>query len=108
MDYFLLIGLIALGLLAISFTVYSALTNSIIKAQDREIEELRHKNAKLNIDNEYLQKSRDNYKAYFDSHKITIRSTDFTRSSVFDKAFEDALKANNAGLIIPTDYFEGF
>lgn len=120
MDYFLLIGLIALGLLAISFTVYSALTNSIIKAQDREIEELRHKIKLKDIKIDYLEKSRAQYKAYFDAHKIgsdpvrvkplkvTIRSTDFTSSSAFDKAIKDALEASKAGLIYPTDYFEDF
>ena len=72
MDYFLLIGLITLAVLIVSFTIYSALTNSIIKDQEREIEELRHKNAKLEINNDYLQKSRDNYKAYFDSHNKII------------------------------------
>lgn len=47
MDYFLLIGLIALGLIAISFTVYSALTNSIIKDQEREINKLTIENKRL-------------------------------------------------------------
>lgn len=108
MDLFFIIGLIALCFIAIGFIGYSVITKNIINDQEREIEELRHKIKLKDIKIDYLEKSRALYKAYFDSHKITIRSTDFTRSSVFDKAYEDALKANNAGLIIPTDYFEGF
>ena len=91
MDYFLLIGLITLSVLIVSFTIYSALTNSIIKDQEREIEELRHKNAKLEINNDYLQKSRDNYKAYFDSHNKII-SEPFKTLEVNCKALGEVFK----------------
>ena len=47
MDYFLLIGLITLSVLIVSFTIYSALTNSIIKDQEREINKLTIENKRL-------------------------------------------------------------
>ena len=47
MDYFLLIGLITLSVLIVSFTIYSALTNNIIKDQEREINKLTIENKRL-------------------------------------------------------------
>ena len=71
MDTFLLFGLIGFSCLILGFIGYSTTTNKIIKDQEREIKELRHKNELLKMDNEYLKKSRDRFKAYFDSHKIS-------------------------------------
>lgn len=41
MDWFFIIGILALGTLFISFTAYSMLTKSIIKQQERENARLR-------------------------------------------------------------------
>lgn len=118
MDYFLLFGLIGFGCLILGILGYTTITNKIIKEQEREIEELKHKIKLKDIKIDYLEKSRAQYKEYFDAHKIgsdpvrvkplkvTIRSTDFTSSSALDKAIKDALEASKAGLIYPTDYFE--
>ena len=120
MENLLTFALIVVLFLVAAVIAYTFVTNKIIKDQDREIEELRHKLKLKDIKIDYLEKSRAQYKEYFDSHKIssdpvrvkplkvTIRSTDFTRSSAFDKAIEDALKAIKAGLIYPTDYFKDF
>lgn len=113
MDTFLLFGLIGFSCLILGVLGYTATTNKILKDQEREIEELRHKLKLKDIKIDYLEKSRAQYKEYFDSHKIssdpvrvkplkvTIRSTDFASSSAFDKAIK-------AGLIYPTDYFKDF
>lgn len=113
-------ALIVVLFLAAAVIAYTFITNKIIKDQDREIEELRHNSKLKDIKIDYLEKSRAQYKEYFDSHKIksdpvrvkplkvTIRSTDFASSSAFDKAIKDALEASKAGLIYPTDYFSEF
>lgn len=120
MDYFLLFGLIGFSCLILSFIAYSTTTNKIINSQEQEIEDLKHKVKLRDIKINYLEKSRAQYKEYFDSHKIsfdpakvkplkvTIRSTDFTSSSAVNKAIKDALEASKAGLIYPTDYFDEF
>ena len=120
MDTFLLFGLVGFGCLILGFIGYSVTTKKIIKDQEQEIEDLKHTIKLKDINIDYLEKSRAQYKEYFDSHKIssdparvkplkvTIRSTDFASSSAFDKAIKDALEASKAGLIYPTDYFEDF
>lgn len=127
MDTFLLFGLIGFGCLILGFIGYSVTTTKIIKDQEQEIkdqeqeiEELRHNSKLKDIKIDYLEKSRAQYKEYFDSHKIksdplrvnplkvTIRSTDFVSSSALDKVIKDALEASKAGLIYPTDYFSEF
>ena len=121
MDTFLLFGLIGFGCLILGVLGYTVTTNKIIKDQDKEIEELRHKIKLKDIKIDYLEKSRAQYKEYFDAHKIssdpvrvkplkvTIRSTDFTSSKAYDNAIKDAYdNAIKAGLIYPTDYFKDF
>ena len=120
MENLLTFALIVVLFLVAAVIAYTFVTNKIIKDQDREIEELRHKIKLKDIKIDYLEKSRAQYKEYFDAHKIssdpvrvkplkvTIRSTDFTSSSAFDKAIKDAYEAMKAGLIYPTDYFDEF
>lgn len=120
MERLLTFALIVVLFLAAAVIAYTFITNKIIKDQDREIEELRHKIKLKDIKINYLEKSQAQYKEYFDAHKIssdpvrvkplkvTIRSTDFTSSSAFDNAIKDAYEAIKAGLIYPTDYFKDF
>lgn len=49
MDTFLLFGIIGFSVLIISFILYSATTNQIIRDQDEEIETLRRENKDLKI-----------------------------------------------------------
>lgn len=118
MEKLVIVAAVIVCLLAVFVLAHTVVTDKIIKEQEREIEELKHKIKLKDIKIDYLEKSRAQYKEYFDAHKIgsdpvrvkplkvTIRSTDFTSSSAFDKAIKDALEASKAGLIYPTDYFE--
>lgn len=71
MERLLTFALIVVLFLAAAVIAYTFVTNKIIKDQDREIEELRHKIKLKDIKLDYLEKSRAQYKEYFDSHKIS-------------------------------------
>ena len=71
MDYFLLFGIIGFICLIVCFIAYSTTTKKIIKDQEQEIEDLKHKIKLKDIKIDYLEKSRAQYKAYFDYHKIS-------------------------------------
>ena len=97
MDTFLLFGLIGFGCLIVGFIGYSVTTKKIIEDQDREIEDLNHKIKLKDIKINYLEKSRSQYKEYFDSHTISSDPVSIT-FKVFDDGSRERLK----------DIFTGF
>ena len=107
MDYFLLFGLIGFGCLILGFIGYSVTTKKIIKDQEQEIEDLKHTIKLKDINIDYLEKSRAQYKEYFDNHRrLIISSAPFVSTSPLDKAIVEARKQiNRSG---QTDYFEDF
>lgn len=114
MENLLTFALIVVLFLVAAVIAYTFVTNKIIKDQDREIEELKHKIELKDINIDYLEKSRAQYKEYFDNHRrLIISSAPFVSSSPLDKAIAEAKEAiskarkqiNGSG---QTDYFKDF
>lgn len=97
MDFLFIACIVLIALIAVCFACYVKITGEIIKSQEREIESLVKEADKLKIDNDYLQKSRDQFKRFVEAYD-NVKARVIIKTK--DGHITEALKNNN--------YFEDF
>ena len=92
MKFLTIACIVLIALIAVCFAFYAKITGEIIKSQEREIESLVKEADKLKIDNDYLQKSRDQIKRFVEAYD-NVKARVIIKTK--DGHITEALKNNN-------------